>query len=145
MSRSCITALLLWLTALVLPAHAEQKLQVGHYDIHYSALPSTFISPSVAQTYGIQRSRYLALVNIVVMDMRQANGVQIPVEINGIATNLLEARFKLKFREIKEGQSVYYIAQLPYRDSEEIHFHLSIKHQNELNTKLNFSQQFFND
>ncbi|KFZ39257.1 hypothetical protein HR45_02395 [Shewanella mangrovi] len=145
MSRSCITALLLWLTALALPAYAEQKLQVGHYDIHYTALPSTFISPAVAQTYGIQRSRYLALVNIVVIDQLKPNNGYTQVEISGIATNLLEARFKLKFREIREGQSIYYLAQLPYRDTEEIHFHLAIKHQDDLNTKLNFSQQFFND
>ena len=145
MFRSCITILLAFI-ALALPAHAEQKLQVGQYDIHYMALPSTFISPTVAQTYGIQRSRYLGLVNIVVLDTHAPKSPEyVPVEINGIATNLLEARFKLKFREIREGQTVYYLAQLPYRDSEEINFHLSIKHDGDLSTKLNFSQQFFND
>ncbi|WP_417760436.1 DUF4426 domain-containing protein [Shewanella sp.] len=144
MFRSCISLLLIC-SAWVFSAHAEQKLHVGHYDIHYMALPSTFISPAVAQTYGIQRSRYLGLVNIVVIDTESATPSYVSVEINGIATNLLEARFKLKFREMREGSTIYYLAQLPYRDSEEINFDLSIKNKGELNTKLNFTQQFFND
>ncbi|MCH1925183.1 DUF4426 domain-containing protein [Shewanella sp. C32] len=144
MIRSCIT-LLLMCSVWAFAAHAEQKLHVDHYDIHYMALPSTFIAPTVAQTYGIQRSRYLALVNIVVIDTDATSPSYVPVEINGIATNLLEARFKLKFREIREGHTIYYLAQLPYRESEEINFDLSIKSQGKLNTKLNFTQQFFND
>ncbi|MCL1074145.1 DUF4426 domain-containing protein [Shewanella dokdonensis] len=142
--RRFLLLVVLWLTA-VSVAYAEQKLQVGHYDIHYMALPSTFLTPAIAHNYGIDRSPYTGFLNVVVQDRELPGQPMVAVEISGIATNILDARFKLKFREIREGHSIYYLAECPYRDTEEIRFKLVIRKDNDLNTTVDFNQKFFND
>ncbi|QUN07525.1 DUF4426 domain-containing protein [Shewanella yunxiaonensis] len=142
--RRILLLVVLWL-ATVSIAYAEQNLQVGHYNIHYMALPSTFLTPAIAHNYGIERTAYTGFLNIVVQDLNQPGKPMVPVAISGIATNILDARFKLKFREIREGSSIYYLAECPYRDTEEIRFQLVIRKDNDLNTTLDFSQKFFND
>ncbi len=123
--------------------YAEQKQTVGNFDIHYIALSSTFLTPNVATTYGIQRSTYTGIVNVSVLDTSQENTPSIPIEISGIANNLLDARIELAFKEIREGKAIYYIAEVPYRDDQEINFQLSIKAGNRLNTQLAFKQKFY--
>ncbi|QSX38177.1 DUF4426 domain-containing protein [Shewanella sedimentimangrovi] len=124
-------------------ASAEQKEQVGQYDIHYMALGSTFLTPSIAKSYGIERSSYTGIINIAVLDTSVAGNPAVEVEISGVANNLLDARVDLKFKEIREGDAIYYIAEVPYRDDEEINFQIAIKHGNQLNTTLKFKQKFY--
>lgn len=126
-------------------AQAEQKETVGNFDIHYMALGSTFLTPSIAKTYGITRSSYTGIVNIAVLDTSEADSPAVPIEISGVANNLLDARIQLKFKEIREGKSIYYIAEVPYRDDQDINFDIAIKHGNQLNTNLKFKQKFYID
>ncbi|WP_394200189.1 DUF4426 domain-containing protein [Shewanella waksmanii] len=129
--------------ALTQPVQAEQKQVVGNFDIHYVALGSTFLTPSIAKTYGIKRSSYTGIINISVLENSKPGHPAVPVEISGIANNLLDARINLDFREIREGSAIYYIAEVPYRDDQEINFQIAIKHDNELNTQLKFKQKFY--
>ncbi|WP_226414084.1 DUF4426 domain-containing protein [Shewanella glacialimarina] len=138
-------ALVISLMLLIAPAQAEQKQQVGNFDIHYMALNSTFITPAIAKTYGIERSRYNGIINIAVLDTSQEGNPAVAVEISGIANNLLDAKMDLNFKEIREGDAIYYIAQVPYRDDQEINFSIAIKHAKKLNTSLKFKQKFYVD
>ncbi|MCU8076792.1 DUF4426 domain-containing protein [Shewanella sp. SM29] len=124
-------------------ANAEQKETVGNFDIHYMALGSTFLTPSIAKSYGIKRSSYTGIINIAVLDISEANKPAVPVEITGVANNLLDARINLTFKEIREGDAIYYIAEVPYRDDQEINFNVAIKYGNQLNTNLQFKQKFY--
>lgn len=124
-------------------ANAEQKETVGNFDIHYMALGSTFLTPSIAKSYGIKRSSYTGIINIAVLDISEANKPAVPVEITGVANNLLDARINLTFKEIREGDAIYYIAEVPYRDDQEINFNIAIKYANQLNTNLQFKQKFY--
>ncbi|NMH64699.1 DUF4426 domain-containing protein [Shewanella salipaludis] len=142
MLRNILTMLVLT-ASLCGVANAEQKEQVGNYDIHYMALSSTFLTPSIAKTYGIERSRYTGIINIAVLNTSEEGNPAVPVEISGIANNLLDARMELKFREIREGDAIYYIAEVPYRDDQEINFQIAIKYGNQLNTNLKFKQKFY--
>lgn len=142
MLRSLIAVLLLSL-CLTNSAFAEQKQKVGNYDIHYIALSSTFLTPSIAKSYGIKRSSYSGILNISVLDTSVDGNPAVPVEITGVANNLLDARVELKFREIREGDSIYYIAEVPYRDDQEINFNIAVKHGSKLNTQLKFKQKFY--
>lgn len=124
-------------------ANAEQKETVGNFDIHYMALGSTFLTPSIAKSYDIKRSSYTGIINIAVLDISEANKPAVPVEITGVANNLLDARINLTFKEIREGDAIYYIAEVPYRDDQEINFNIAIKYGNQLNTNLQFKQKFY--
>lgn len=72
-------ALLLSAALFCIPAQAEQKQQVGDFAIHYIALSSTFLTPNIAKTYGIKRSRYTGLVNIAVLDTAQQGSPPSPL------------------------------------------------------------------
>jgi hypothetical protein len=145
LSKSSVLLLALVCLGFLSTAQAEQKQQVGNFDIHYMALSSTFITPAIAKTYGIERSRYTGLVNITVLDRSLEGMPAVAVEISGLANNLLDARTDLKFKEIREGDSIYYIAEVPYRDDQEINFEIAIKYAKKLNTALKFKQKFYID
>jgi hypothetical protein len=145
LSKCSVLLLALVCLGFLSTAQAEQKQQVGNFDIHYMALSSTFITPAIAKTYGIERSRYTGLVNITVLDRSQEGMPAVAVEISGLANNLLDARTDLKFKEIREGDSIYYIAEVPYRDDQEINFEIAIKYAKKLNTALKFKQKFYID
>ncbi len=142
MFRAILSVLILTL-AFLGSASAEQKKKVGNYDIHYVALSSTFLTPSIAKSYGIKRSNYIGIINIAVIDTSQEGNPPVAVEISGIANNLIDAHIDLKFKEIREGKSIYYIAEVPYRNDQEINFKVAIKHNNKLNTQLKFKQKFY--
>ncbi|WP_064792012.1 DUF4426 domain-containing protein [Shewanella woodyi] len=142
MLKAILSALILSL-AFVGNVSAEQKQKVGNFDIHYVALSSTFLTPSIAKSYGIKRSSYTGIINISVLDTSQEGNPAVPVQISGVANNLLDARINLKFREIREGEAIYYIAEVPYRDDQEINFNIAVQYAKKLNTQLKFKQKFY--
>ena len=56
-------------------AFAERSDSFGDYQIHYNALRTDIIDPSVARAYGIIRSKNRALVNVAVSEARHGNGI----------------------------------------------------------------------
>ena len=56
------TVLLLLVSVLItlMPAtaQAENMKKLGSMNVHYIALGATFLTPEIAQAYGIQRSKY---------------------------------------------------------------------------------------
>ncbi len=99
------------------PANAEQKRELGNWDVHYIALNTTFLTPEVAKQYGIVRSKFNALINISVLD-RQDKSAQ-SVILTGEAKNLIGVIKKLNFKQVTEGKSIYYLAVLPFSDQEQ--------------------------
>lgn len=115
---SCLLALLM-----TLPLRAEQMQELGPWKVHYSAFNSSFLTPEVARTYGLERSRYNGIVNIAVQNKQ---GVAQAVGIRGEARNLTGTLRPLNFQEVKEGNSIYYLAVLPYRNEDTYQFTLKI-------------------
>ncbi len=124
-------------------AHAEQKITVGNFDIHYIAFGSTFLTPKIAQAYKLTRSDNIGIINISVLNNKQPGSPSVPVEISGTKKNLMDTQADLKFTEIKEGNAVYYIAQVPYSDGEQLNFKIHIKSGKQLNTNLKFNHKFY--
>ena len=59
-------------------AHSEdmqgaQYKDLGPWQVHYIAFPSTFIQPQIAQTYGLERSGYKGIVNISILKNYKSN------------------------------------------------------------------------
>ncbi|MBL4942462.1 MAG: DUF4426 domain-containing protein [Colwellia sp.] len=125
-------------------AHAENMKKLGSMNVHYMAIGSTFFTPEVARAYGITRSRYNGLVNISVLDNTKAGNPAKSVSISGQAKNNLGQFKKIEFEEVKEGDAIYYLAQVSYRNEETIHFTLKINDGKEQQT-LKFSQKFYVD
>jgi hypothetical protein len=116
----------------------------GDIDVHYMAIGAAFLTPEVAKAYGIERSRYNGLVNISVLDNSQPSQPAKLVLISGTAKNLAGQNKDLTFDEVKEGQAIYYLAQVNYRHNETIQFSINITDGAKKHT-LKFSQKFFAD
>ncbi|WP_246840564.1 DUF4426 domain-containing protein [Lacimicrobium sp. SS2-24] len=123
-------------------AAAEQKQTLGDWDVHYMVLNSTFLTPEVARTYGIQRSKYNAVVNVSVLDNDSAKAQNLLV--TGTATNLIGTVKKLQFKEVIEGDAIYYIATLSFRDQEQYRFAIDLKQDKKQHT-LKFSQKLYSE
>ena len=137
---------LTWLTILALivvaqPTKAEQKITKDNWDIHYIAFNSTFLKPDIAKNYQIVRSKYNAVINISVLDTNKNNAAQ-RVFIKGSAKNLLGQNKDIKFKQITEGKSIYYIAQINFTHEETFKFNIAIT-QGDRTETLKFQQMFY--
>lgn len=123
-------------------ANAEQKQELGSWEVHYIALNSTFLTPQVAKQYGIVRSKFNGLINISVLN-RQDKTAQ-SVVLTGEAKNLLGVVKNLKFKQVTEGKAIYYLATLPFSDREQ--YRISININDGLEQKnLKFQHKFYAD
>ncbi|MGF1689137.1 DUF4426 domain-containing protein [Photobacterium japonica] len=129
---------------LTLPAYAEQFEKIAALEVHYSSFPSTFLTPDIAQQYNIQRSRYNGVVNITVIDTAQAGKPAVAAVISGKAKNLIGQEKKLSFREIREGNAIYYIAEIKHANEERFTFTIDVSQQG-TNGTLDFQQTFYVD
>lgn len=127
------------------PSNGGQFEQSGRYQIHYMALPSTLLDSKVAQTYGIKRSSYNAFVNIAILDTLIDGNPAITAKVTGTATNLTGSISTLSFIEVKEGDAIYYIAQLPYRHKEQFTLQVRSVNKDGLNSHLKFTEMFYVD
>jgi hypothetical protein len=125
-------------------ASAENMKKLGSMDVHYMAIGSTFFTPEIAKVYGITRSRYNGLINISVLDNTKAGNPAKTVSITGKAKNNLGQFKTIEFTEVKEGEAIYYLAQIKYSNEETINFTLAINDGKEQQT-LKFSQKFYVD
>lgn len=122
-----------------------QFQQSGRFQVHYMALSSTFLTPKVAKTYHIKRSRYNAFVNISVLDTLIDGNPAVKANITGKAVNLTGNTRQLEFKEVIEGDSIYYIAELPFRNDEQFTILVNSTNSDGLNSQINFKQKFYAD
>lgn len=121
---------------------AEQKKSLGKWDVHYMAVNSTFFPAEVARAYDIVRSRNNMLINVSVLDKNSQQAQS--VAMSGIARNLIGTTSELEFKEVVDGDAIYYLAVLPFRDEEHYRFDIKIMQGNNQQT-LKFEQKLYKD
>lgn len=119
-----LAALLAWAG----PAAARQARDFGDYVVHYNAVPTDVIPPSVAREYGIRRSDDRGLLNIAV-EKKVAGGTSqsVPARIQVHAVNLAEQIKAVELRAAGSGGYTYYIGTFPVADREVIDFTVEIR------------------
>ncbi|MGB6189031.1 MAG: DUF4426 domain-containing protein [Aeromonas molluscorum] len=132
----CLLALLM-----SLPLHAEQMQALGPWQVHYNAFNSSFLTPEVAKAYGLERSRYNGIINVAVQDK---NGKALTAGLTGEAKNLIGTIRTLNFQQVKEGEAIYYLAVLPYRNEDTYQFTINIMADGR-HEILKFQQTFYVD
>ncbi|PZP22066.1 MULTISPECIES: DUF4426 domain-containing protein [Pseudomonas] len=135
--------LTLFLVALCLavPALAERKQSFGALDVHYSAFNSSFLQPDVAAAAGLVRSKQQGVLNVALVEA----GKPAAGEVRGEVKDLLGKRTALTFRQVREGESIYYLAQFPIESREMLAFSLKVKAAGGAEQSLDFSQEIFPD
>lgn len=136
-------SLLLSITLLVsAAANAEQMQKLGNWDVHYIAFPSTFLTSDIALDYDIDRSKYLGIINISVLDSDSLKAQAVTMTVT--ARNLLGNIRELEVREIREQDAIYYIAEVPHRNEETYRIKVTLISENQTQ-ELKFQQKFYVD
>jgi len=132
--------------------HAEQKEVFNgpngsEYEVHYIAFTSTFLDPEVAKQYELVRSKALGVVNISVIKIdadgkRKAVGAVVETKMS----NDIQQQQFLSFQQVVEGQAIYYLAQLQFRQGEILTFDTTVYPEGSVKPlQLRFTQNFYND
>jgi hypothetical protein len=115
--------------------------------VHFIALSTTDLSPSVTREYDIKRSKNRGMINIAVLQkVLGTAGAPVPAKISASATNLTGQKRDITLREIREGTAIYYIGEFPITHEETLRFTVLVTPQGESETQeVNFKQQFFTE
>ncbi len=107
-------------------AQAENAKEYNEHIIYYNAFPSDSLPAQMTKQYGLKRSKNYAMINISVMKKGAGVPIGVKSKVTGYLKNLMGQKRKLEFREIKEGQAVYYIAQIGVQSREQVSFSIDI-------------------
>lgn len=126
-------------------AHAEVR-RFGAYEVHYSLFQSSFLQPSIASAYSIVRARDHAVLTIAVRRTgKEPAGVAVSAAISGQRGDLIYSK-PLDFREIREEQAIYYVADFAFISGEAMYFDLSIRPEGDPGAlSLKFNQTLYAD
>lgn len=105
------------LLVLSAPAQAQQSERFGPYELHYSVVNTTFLSPEVASSYGITRGKKRAILNLAVREHIPGGTKPRAMMLQGRTWDLIQNQ-DLEFQEIREGEAVYSIAQFGFINEE---------------------------
>lgn len=109
-------------------ALAQQSERFGPFELHYSVVNSTFITPQVASQYGIVRGDDRAFINIAVREhLEDGSAVTRAVDLVGETWDLTGQRTVFDFIEVREGGALYYIGEFRFLNSEWRHFEVSFR------------------
>ncbi|MER2493608.1 DUF4426 domain-containing protein [Catenovulum sediminis] len=130
--RKCITLsfwLLSALTSLIsiaVYANENPNLTVlDNWEIHHIAFPSTFIQPATAKAVGIDRRGNNGVINISVLDTDMSKK-PMNIAVSGYAQNLVGHRKELDFKQVDEGDAIYYLAQIRHSNEETFRFFIRL-------------------
>ena len=111
---------------------AADSTTFGKHTVHYIAVNSTFISPEIAQQYGITRGDRRAFLNISVLENSpDENGKPVTANVSALKKNLIGQAEEISFKEVREGKAVYYIGQFTFSNAENLNFEINITPEGE--------------
>lgn len=134
-------ALLLIALCLSLPALAERKQSYGDLDVHYIAFNSGFLQPEIAAAAGLVRSKTQGVVNISVLKA----GTPSSASVSGQVKDLVGRSQPLTFKQVTEGEAIYYLAQFNFTQREVLRFTINVTAADGVARSFDFNQEFFPD
>ena len=127
------------------PSNVEaEEAVLGSVLINPDALfdVATFLKPEVAADYGVVRGRDRAFINLSVLD---PEGTPVPAAVSGTMVNLLSQSEPLRFREVREGEAIYYLAEFKHTDRDTLRFAVDIVAPDGEARQLKFQQRMYWD
>ncbi|MGF1643541.1 MAG: DUF4426 domain-containing protein [Thiotrichales bacterium] len=148
--KPCCSSCLVYLAAAIgtlgfSVAIADQQT-FGNYTLHYSAFSADFLSPQVANAYGIQRSKNRGVLNVTLTEQTGADLPKpIEAELSATAVNVYQQVKPIKLRKLEDGGAVYYIAEFPIANQELLNFQISAHRSGTEVGTVKFQKQFFTE
>ena len=119
---------------------AEQMQRFGQYELHYIVIPTTMLKPEIAAEYDISRGKDRALVNVSVLNREKK---AINATIIGDSQNLLGQLQDLDFKQVTEGDAIYYLAEIRFADLEVHRIQIEATAPDGKSTLLKFNQKLY--
>lgn len=128
-----------------LHAYAETSKEFGDYTIHYTAFRSDTLQPEIAKAYNLTRRNNRVIINVaVIKKVAGTTGTPSTAKVEGQAINLTGQLKQLDFREIKEGDAIYYLAETQVSNGEFLKFDLNVTPAGKTDAaRINFDKRFF--
>ena len=146
MKSIIITVVLLFSSFFSAQVFAENSKVFGDYVIHFNAFRSDTLTPEIAKAYSLTRRNNRMVVNITVQKKNGDVTKPVKAKISGYASNLTGQVKDLKFKEIHDGEAIYYLAQSQVANRETLKFDIKATPEGEsIVAQVNFKQQFFTD
>lgn len=125
----------------------ENFQEFGDYVVHFNALATSMLPPEVARAYGIQRSSNRAMLNVtVIRKVPGSTGRPTQAVVGVDASNLTGQLKDVEVREVREGEAIYYIGELPVANRETLIFDISVRPEGSTDSfRVRFRQQFYTD
>ena len=118
------------ITALIaVNSQAQEGISIEErgYRVFYSVFNSTMLTPEIAEINGFVRDKDRALLNIVVTQVEAGSqSLGVPATLKGEAVNLMQQSQPLKFKEIREQNTVYYLAPVRHINEEMYKFSIEV-------------------
>ncbi|MEQ6886260.1 DUF4426 domain-containing protein [Salicola sp. Rm-C-2C1-2] len=144
----CRSSLLLVLTLVAgLAMGSESPAEFDGYEVHYAALPSTFLDKKTARQYDLVRSRAVGLLNVSVHRTNGDNGPEpITAQVEGTVTNEARQVKELSFQRVQEDGAIYYLGQFRYSEGKTMTFELEAAPYGKSQTlPVRFSRELYHD
>jgi hypothetical protein len=136
---------LFWLTILSSSVLAQQSETFGPYELHYSVVNTTFLAPEIAAAYNITRSEKRAILNLAVREKLAEGSAPRAMMLKGRTWDLIQNQ-SLEFKEIREGEAVYYIAEFAFINEEWRFFEMDFRPTGAQETyTFKFKHQLYTD
>ncbi len=145
-SKTLFTAILAGLSLLFsLPAQAENAQDFGDYVVHYNALTTDNLPPTVTREYGITRSKNRAMLNVAILrKVLGTTGEPVAAKVSATVSNLTGQQREIELREIGEGSAIYYIGEFGVNHEENLDFTVVAHPEgHDRPLRVQFQQRFF--
>ena len=134
----------LCLCSVAAAAHAEISQKFGPLEVHYNALTTDELSPDVARTYKIERSKTRGLVTMSVLKQNPVGApTPVPARLTVYVTNLNQQLANVEMREIKEGTAIYYLGEFRVAPPDTLKFTATVEVAGEPKREMVFNQKFY--
>ncbi len=128
-------------------AQTDMFKNFGEYKVYYTVFNSSFITPEIAEIYGLTRAEDQAIVNIsLVRTSPDGDSLGLPARVSGHRQNLFMQSFPFRFIEIDEGDATYYLAAFAFEDQDPLHFKIEVSHAGiSVPYQIDFTRTLYHD
>ncbi|MHA6124765.1 DUF4426 domain-containing protein [Pseudomonas fluorescens group sp. PF-1] len=117
---------------------SERQETFGDVTVHYNTFNSTYLTPDIAKSAELIRSKTQGVINISVIK----DGKPQMAQVSGTVKDLTSQSVPLSFKQVTEQGAIYYIAQYPVPQQETRTFEIKVQTGDKINT-INFNQELF--
>jgi len=141
--KTWIWSLALVSTLFAAGAHADQTVEQGPWVLHYMTMNTTDLTPEIARTYDVDRSkkRGLLMLNLQHRDQPQ---VSVDHRTEGTIRNLIGQTRSERIRNVVEGDAIYTLIDFRYSHLETMRFEFDVYPvDGSPPIRLSFNQQLY--